>query len=404
MGPAARPAFANLLRNLGSGELRIGGSSQDLMPFEPAAPNTNRNITPADLQAVRATLDAVNARDRRREDPSWGTILGTALAPVEPERPWVGARARPRVRAAGRRAGVRGRRRALRRGHRPRQRARHPLRLRPAALPRRPRRLPRRERDAPVRDRRAEHERDDRAVAVDRRAHDPDALLLGLARDPRHDRARDEGRAHGPRHARDRPLLSAGARLHDRRVPLRVDRAAAVRRALGEPRLRGLHARGHGARARPRLPPPGDRHRGGPRASTASRTSPPPRPGRSRRCSSRRARSRRTRQARTPTARPGSVGINLHNAEVNRFFVPEEGNAFYNADRLRPVAGRGCAGGGAAVLRPAAVLALRAGHPRPASGRARARGGPGRADPGVGGRRGPRRPAGAPRQPRAPAR
>ncbi len=89
MGPAARPAFANLLRNLGGGELRIGGSSQDLMPFEPAAPNTLRNITPEDIRAVRDTLDVVNARDRRREAPSWGTILGTALAPVEPQRPWV---------------------------------------------------------------------------------------------------------------------------------------------------------------------------------------------------------------------------------------------------------------------------------------------------------------------------
>jgi hypothetical protein len=90
MGPAARPAFANLLRNLGSGELRIGGSSQDLMPFDPAAPNTNRIITPEDLRAIRATLDAANAGDARRDVPSWGTILGTALAPVEPERPWVG--------------------------------------------------------------------------------------------------------------------------------------------------------------------------------------------------------------------------------------------------------------------------------------------------------------------------
>ncbi len=90
MGPAARPAFANLLRNLGTGELRIGGSSQDLMPFEPAAPNTIRNITPEDIRAVRSTLDAVNAGDGGRQVPSWGTILGTALAPVEPERPWVG--------------------------------------------------------------------------------------------------------------------------------------------------------------------------------------------------------------------------------------------------------------------------------------------------------------------------
>jgi hypothetical protein len=90
MGPAARPAFANLLRNLDTGELRIGGSSQDLMPFDPAAPNTNRVITPEDLRAVRETLDAANAGDGGRRVPSWGTILGTALAPVEAARPWVG--------------------------------------------------------------------------------------------------------------------------------------------------------------------------------------------------------------------------------------------------------------------------------------------------------------------------
>jgi hypothetical protein len=89
MGANARPAFANLLRNLGTGELRIGGGSQDLMPFDPAAPNTNQNITPDDLLAVRATLDDANAGDDARAVPSWGTILGTAMAPVEPERPWV---------------------------------------------------------------------------------------------------------------------------------------------------------------------------------------------------------------------------------------------------------------------------------------------------------------------------
>ena len=90
MGEPARPAFAKLLRNLDTGELRIGGSSQDLMPFDPAAANTNRVITPEDVQAVRATLDAANAGDHRRRVPSWGTILGAALAPVEEQRPWVG--------------------------------------------------------------------------------------------------------------------------------------------------------------------------------------------------------------------------------------------------------------------------------------------------------------------------
>jgi hypothetical protein len=90
MGPAARPAFANLLRNLGTGELRIGGSSQDLMPFDATAPNTNRIITPEDLGDIRATLDAANAGDARVAVPSWGTILGTAMAPPDADRPWVG--------------------------------------------------------------------------------------------------------------------------------------------------------------------------------------------------------------------------------------------------------------------------------------------------------------------------
>jgi hypothetical protein len=90
MGPSARPAFANLLRNLGSGLLRIGGSSQDLMPFDAAAENTNRIITPADLLSIRETLDVANADDRRRVVPSWGATLGTAMGPPEAERPWVG--------------------------------------------------------------------------------------------------------------------------------------------------------------------------------------------------------------------------------------------------------------------------------------------------------------------------
>jgi hypothetical protein len=83
MGPNARPAFVNLLRNLGGGVLRIGGSSQDLMPFQPDAPNNIRTITPEDLSFIRSTLDATN------EGGSWGVILGTAMAPVSPERPFV---------------------------------------------------------------------------------------------------------------------------------------------------------------------------------------------------------------------------------------------------------------------------------------------------------------------------
>jgi hypothetical protein len=76
MNPAARPAFANLLRNLGSGILRIGGGSQDHMPFDPAAENTIQIITPEDVQADGGI-------------PSWGTSLGTAMAPPDAGRPWI---------------------------------------------------------------------------------------------------------------------------------------------------------------------------------------------------------------------------------------------------------------------------------------------------------------------------
>jgi hypothetical protein len=90
MNPAARPAFANLLRNLGSGILRIGGASQDLMPFDPAAPNTICVITPEDVARVRATVDAVHrGAGPRRRTPSWGVELGTAMAPVSDRRPFI---------------------------------------------------------------------------------------------------------------------------------------------------------------------------------------------------------------------------------------------------------------------------------------------------------------------------
>ena len=83
MGPGSRPAFANLLRNLGSGVLRVGGSSQDQVPFDAAAPDSDRYVTPDDLERVRATLDLLDA-----EGPAWVTVLGTAMAPPAPEFPW----------------------------------------------------------------------------------------------------------------------------------------------------------------------------------------------------------------------------------------------------------------------------------------------------------------------------
>src|SRR5215213_810278 len=57
MGPNAREGFANLLDNLGTGVLRIGGGSQDNVPFDATAANSNRVITPSDLAAIRSTLD-----------------------------------------------------------------------------------------------------------------------------------------------------------------------------------------------------------------------------------------------------------------------------------------------------------------------------------------------------------
>jgi len=89
MGPNARPGFANLLKNLGTGVLRIGGSSQDLMEFKPDAPNTDEVITPEDLASIRSTLDQTNAGDSAAARPSWGTVLGTAMAPPSDRRQFV---------------------------------------------------------------------------------------------------------------------------------------------------------------------------------------------------------------------------------------------------------------------------------------------------------------------------
>ena len=101
MGSAARPAFVNLLRNLGTGVLRIGGSSQDQLPFDPAAPDSNRVITPEDLRAIRATLEAADTAGADAVAPSWGAILGTAMAPPSRTRPFVGPEHALRFRTDG---------------------------------------------------------------------------------------------------------------------------------------------------------------------------------------------------------------------------------------------------------------------------------------------------------------
>ena len=88
MGPSARPGFVNLLRNLGSGVLRIGGSSQDQVPFSATVPDSDRFVTPQDLTSIRTTLDLVNSKGY--QTPDWVTVLGTALAPATAAYPWRG--------------------------------------------------------------------------------------------------------------------------------------------------------------------------------------------------------------------------------------------------------------------------------------------------------------------------
>ena len=86
MGSNSRSGFANLLQNLGSGMLRIGGSSQDQVPFDATAPDSDRFVTPHDLARIRATLDLVQSGTS--ETPDWVTVLGTAMAPSTPAFPW----------------------------------------------------------------------------------------------------------------------------------------------------------------------------------------------------------------------------------------------------------------------------------------------------------------------------
>ncbi|QNA77593.1 hypothetical protein C8250_042715 [Streptomyces sp. So13.3] len=89
MGPNSRPAFVNLLRNLGTGVLRIGGSSQDVTPFDATAPDTDRVITLTDLRNIRDTLAAANADTPEHSKPAWGVVLGTAMSPPSATRPFV---------------------------------------------------------------------------------------------------------------------------------------------------------------------------------------------------------------------------------------------------------------------------------------------------------------------------
>ena len=121
-GVESRPAFANLLRNLGSGVLRIGGSSQDQVPFDASAADSDGCVTPHDLARVRETLNLVNSSDRVRRGlgDGAGNRDGTVHVGVSVAD---GRSCRRRSSATGS-AGLRRRRGPPgRRGHRARKRA-----------------------------------------------------------------------------------------------------------------------------------------------------------------------------------------------------------------------------------------------------------------------------------------
>jgi hypothetical protein len=81
MNPNAQPAFINLLRNWGTGYIRVGGGSQDTTPYSADAPNTDSIITNADFALIRSTIDVLNAGTPSTAVPPWGVVLGSAMTP-----------------------------------------------------------------------------------------------------------------------------------------------------------------------------------------------------------------------------------------------------------------------------------------------------------------------------------
>jgi hypothetical protein len=334
MNANARPAFANLLANLGTGVLRIGGSSQDLMQYDPAAPNTERVITPDDLAAIRATLEATAALDpdtrgAGRGTPGWGTILGTALAPPEEVRPWVGPDhavafsngAAQAVTGAARRAVV-----SIGLGNEP---------------------------DLTY-DGDLAHYLADLAAYTSAGAGRPFAVDLPSTSEPILPWQTIASRSVPTRFFWDWPAIldavgpatkairaSAGLATTDHFYPMArgcasdAYRCATIERLLSEDRMANFayQVHTHAAEATQRglayrlgeLNTVAGRGADGVSNVAASATwaldamftaacpQPPDRPGTNNACGT------------------GAIGVNFHNAEVNRFFAPEEGNAFYNA-------------------------------------------------------------------------
>jgi len=82
MNPNAQPAFVNLLRNWDSGFVRVGGGSQDSVPYSADAPNTDKVITNADFGLLRSTLDILNSKPHFDAAPPWGVVIGAWMKPT----------------------------------------------------------------------------------------------------------------------------------------------------------------------------------------------------------------------------------------------------------------------------------------------------------------------------------
>ena len=122
----------------------------------------------------------------------------------------------------------------------------------------------------------------------------------------------------------------------ERSVPLPLDRAPARAGAAGQLQLRGLHARHRGGEPRPAVPDGRDEHRGRPRRSRGQRHRG------QRDVDARHAVQRRLPAAAGPawgqraTATWARRASTSTTPRCNRYFAPQEGNAYYNAIRYDP--------------------------------------------------------------------
>ena len=358
MGPNARPGFAKLLRNLGSGVLRIGGSSQDQVPFDATAPDSDRFVTPQDLASIRATLDLVDSE--RVADAGLGDGAGHRAGTVH-ARPSRGAASTTRARSS---ATV---------SRRSSETTRAGGEVAGIALGNEP--------DLTYSGDLARYLSDSRPTPA------PSTSTSGRAWCPRRARTSGPGRASGtarstPGGSGTGPRSSTASRPRSRTRsgvlgPFATDhfyplartcasdpyRCPSIERLLSQERMDNFdyEVYTHAAEAARR----GLRYRmdetntaagrGAPGVSDVAASGtwtldtlfhaacpqPPDQPGANADC------------------HLGATGVNVHNAEVRAYFFPQEGNAYYNAIRYDPTPAAGTPTAGAVVLRAAAVRPAR---------------------------------------------